>query len=135
MYAHAAMLGDDDTHDPHTAQSFGREIADLRKQAGYSNQRQLADAAGVSESMISHVETGRRLPSKDTLASVLGAVNADEDTRRRLETHRRELATSPLPPGALAALQQLVTAAVDRLQRQVDELERRIAQIERRRGR
>lgn len=134
MYAHAGMLGNDEPADPHQVDSLGREIADLRKQAGYTNQRDFGAAVGVSESMISHVETGRRLPSKDTLASVLDAVHADDDTRRRLEALREQLATSPLPP-ALAVLQQLVEGAVRRLEQRVDQLDRRIAQIERRRGR
>lgn len=48
---------------------FGENLRILRKQRGL-NQRELADALGVSHSLIAQMETGRKKPSFETLCLI-----------------------------------------------------------------
>ncbi len=50
----------------------GRLIADARRQAGLT-QSELAQAAGTSQPAIAHYESGRKIPSIDTLERLLRA--------------------------------------------------------------
>ena len=53
-----------------------RQVRDLR-------QHELAEAAGVTKSMVSAYERGRRRPSLPTLVQLLNAVGADFAVLRR----------------------------------------------------
>lgn len=46
--------------------SFGKRLADLRKQRGLS-QEELADRAGLHAVAITYIETGKRLPKLNTI--------------------------------------------------------------------
>jgi transcriptional regulator with XRE-family HTH domain len=50
-------------------------IKDARTRAGIS-QRELADRAGTSQATVSAYESGRKVPSVDTLARLLAAMGA-----------------------------------------------------------
>jgi transcriptional regulator with XRE-family HTH domain len=50
--------------------SFGLWLANLRKKRGYSSQRQLAIASGVSNSTISRIESGEQEPGPETLKKI-----------------------------------------------------------------
>ena len=49
--------------------SFGENLRHCRKELGL-NQRQLAEALGVSHSLVAQMETGRKKPSFETLCAV-----------------------------------------------------------------
>lgn len=127
MYHYAGMLGTDVPMDPHTDDTLGRQLARLRKQAGYTSQRELAVVVGVSEAMISHVEAGRRLPSHGTLVNIFEAIGADEATRRRLEALRLQEATSP-PSTASLILSHLAASTIEGLARRLDAISEQLDQ-------
>lgn len=53
---------------------LGGTIANRRKMLGMS-QAELADASGVDQSMISYIESGKRIPSLINMVSVLSALD------------------------------------------------------------
>ncbi len=69
-------------------QSLARALHDLRKASGLSGDR-LARRAGMSQSKVSRIETGRLLPSVVDVEQMLTALGVDDATRRELLTLAR----------------------------------------------
>jgi transcriptional regulator with XRE-family HTH domain len=55
-------------------EALGQAIKELRQERAFT-QRQLADAADVNETWISHVEAGRTNPSWGTVARIAAALS------------------------------------------------------------
>ena len=53
-------------------------FAELRKEAGLS-QAELAEQSGLSRSTISRLESGKQLPSVDTIIKLTGPLNCTAD--------------------------------------------------------
>lgn len=51
-------------------QAIAARLADLRKRAGYSSQRQFARAVGVSGGLVAQWETGAKCPGRANLAKI-----------------------------------------------------------------
>ncbi|MEV7801935.1 helix-turn-helix transcriptional regulator [Microbispora sp. NPDC088329] len=64
---------------------LGELLRRLRKDAGLTG-KELAQLAGVAQPTISRMETGRLLPTPETVERVAGALQLDQDARRELET-------------------------------------------------
>ncbi|MCC5576434.1 helix-turn-helix transcriptional regulator [Microtetraspora sp. AC03309] len=64
---------------------LGELLRRLRKDAGLTG-KDLAQRAGVAQPTISRMETGRLLPTPETVERVSAALNLDEDRRRELDT-------------------------------------------------
>ncbi|MHB1681930.1 MAG: helix-turn-helix domain-containing protein [Bacilli bacterium] len=47
--------------------SFGEYLSSLRIRYGFSTQKQLADATGISQATLSRIEAGTQKPNSDTL--------------------------------------------------------------------
>ncbi|WP_433220486.1 helix-turn-helix domain-containing protein [Microtetraspora malaysiensis] len=63
---------------------LGELLRRLRKDAGLTG-KDLAHRAGVAQPTISRMETGRLLPTPETVERVSAALNLDEDKRRELD--------------------------------------------------
>ncbi|MEV0971632.1 helix-turn-helix domain-containing protein [Microtetraspora glauca] len=63
---------------------LGELLRRLRKDAGLTG-KDLAQRAGVAQPTISRMETGRLLPTPETVERVSAALNLDEDKRRELD--------------------------------------------------
>ncbi|MEV4455709.1 helix-turn-helix transcriptional regulator [Microbispora sp. NPDC049633] len=63
---------------------LGELLRRLRKDAGLTG-KELAQLAGVAQPTISRMETGRLLPTPETVEQVSAALNLDQQTR---ETER-----------------------------------------------
>ncbi|MFI7037878.1 Scr1 family TA system antitoxin-like transcriptional regulator [Microbispora rosea] len=64
---------------------LGELLRRLRKDAGLTG-KELAQLAGVAQPTISRMETGRLLPTTETVERVAEALQLDQDARRELET-------------------------------------------------
>jgi transcriptional regulator with XRE-family HTH domain len=74
---------------------FGRRLAKIREDAGH-NQRWLAEAAGLSQSEISQLESGVRSPTYKTICKLARAMNLPagyllEDDAQELSASERAL--------------------------------------------
>ena len=56
-----------------------KRLRRLRKQAGFHNQKELAEACGVTEATISHYINSRRLPDAKTLVKLAQVLNCSID--------------------------------------------------------
>jgi transcriptional regulator with XRE-family HTH domain len=65
------------------ARALGAAIRSVRKQAGFTS-RELGRRLGLSHAMISHWETGRRVPGSEDAASLLTAIGLSGDQKRRI---------------------------------------------------
>lgn len=75
-------------------EALGQAIRELRGERSLT-QRQLADAADVNETWISHIESGRTNPAWGTVARIAAALDASiSDLARRAEQLTAE-ASSP----------------------------------------
>jgi transcriptional regulator with XRE-family HTH domain len=87
---------------------FGRRLAELRAERGWSQGR-LAAAANVDQSFVSRLESGNRLPERDTVLRLLDALDAPALDREHLLAaagFRSEALDDPL-------LAELVALCVD----------------------
>lgn len=64
---------------------LGELLRRLRKDAGLAG-KELAQRAGVAQPTISRMETGRLLPTPETVERVTAALQLDHDARRELDT-------------------------------------------------
>ncbi|GIH73302.1 transcriptional regulator [Sphaerimonospora thailandensis] len=64
---------------------LGELLRQLRKDAGLTG-KELAERAGVAQPTISRMETGRLLPTPETVERVAAALQLDEEARRELDT-------------------------------------------------
>lgn len=58
---------------------FGRYLSELREQAGYDSQRQLALAAKVNPATVSRIEAGTQHPEPDTLVKLAPALGVSPE--------------------------------------------------------
>lgn len=58
--------------------SVGKNVRKYREESGL-NQTELASKAGITQIMISHIETGRKIPSVAVLADIAKALNCTMD--------------------------------------------------------
>ena len=58
---------------------FGAKVAAARKKKGLT-QEELADKTGVSQSMINHIEQGRKKPSLDIAIAIAREFNTTVDS-------------------------------------------------------
>ena len=63
-------------HDDELAAGFGRNLAEARKRAGYS-QESLAWASGLHRTQIGKLEAGERVPRIDTLLLLAQTMKVD----------------------------------------------------------
>jgi Domain of unknown function (DUF5753)/Helix-turn-helix domain len=85
---------------------LGRELRTLRELAGLSG-RALATATGTSQSLVSRIELGTRIPSDPELHAWVTATRADEDTLRHLLTLNRTAHTPHLGYTVLGNVEKL----------------------------
>lgn len=86
------------------------QLRELRHARGLS-QRDLGEMANISEPMVSHIETGRRLPSADTLEDLIRVFELDPGAADVLRVARLEALSPPDDPAAgLAALRAEMAA-------------------------
>ncbi|WP_432928331.1 helix-turn-helix domain-containing protein [Microbispora sp. CA-135349] len=64
---------------------MGELLRRLRKDAGLTG-KELAERAGIAQPTISRMETGRLLPTPETVERVSTALDLDQDARRELDT-------------------------------------------------
>ena len=77
---------------------FGRALTLLRIQAGLT-QKDLAERAGITPSMISEYEASKKRPHLDTLDKILVALGADvHELAATLHRAQREEIVKALPP-------------------------------------
>jgi transcriptional regulator with XRE-family HTH domain len=65
------------------ARALAAAIRDLRHQHKLSS-RELSERLGMSHSTVSHWETGRRVPTSEDVAGLLGAVGVNGEERKRI---------------------------------------------------
>lgn len=58
--------------------SVGKNVRKYREESGL-DQTELASKAGITQMMISHIETGRKIPSVAVLADIAKALNCTMD--------------------------------------------------------
>lgn len=75
-------------------EALGQAIRELRSERSLT-QRQLADAADVNETWISHIESGRTNPAWGTIARIAAALGV---SIAELAQHAERF-TADLPPG------------------------------------
>jgi transcriptional regulator with XRE-family HTH domain len=65
------------------ARALAAALRELRERSGMTS-RDLSAQLGLSHSTVSHWETGKRIPTTEDVASVLGAVGVNGDERGRI---------------------------------------------------
>lgn len=88
----------------------GAVLRDARKRAG-SSQVELAGRAGVTQSVISAYESGRRQPSLPTLAALVDAAGFDLEVSVRQQAEQLASLTGPVGRRVRRRRRELVAAA------------------------
>lgn len=98
-------------------ENFGARLRELRQRAGLTGV-QLGEQAAMSQSKVSKIETGRRLPTDDDLERIAGVLSLSRTERTRLRDQVRRLRSSFVP------IQDAGAATYVRTQREVGRVER-----------
>lgn len=89
---------------PGTDETFAADVLRTARRRAEMSQRALADAAGVSPSVLSAYETGARQPSAKMLARLVRAAGAELTLGRPQQERRRQKAALELAIGTASAL-------------------------------
>jgi transcriptional regulator with XRE-family HTH domain len=98
-------------------ENLGARLRELRRRAGLTGV-QFGERAGMSQSKVSKIETGRRLPTDEDLERIGQALSLSRTERARLRDQVRRLRATFVP------IQDAGAATYVRTQREVGRLER-----------